>query len=58
MTPYEEVRDVIQRMMTLKETLETTDIDYFGKGQLEKLTVACSELKLTATEVLKSIDEK
>lgn len=32
MTPYEEVLDVIQRMMTLKETLETTDADYFGKG--------------------------
>lgn len=58
MTPYEEVYDVIQRMLTLKETLETTDADYFGKGQLEKLTKTCNELSKTVTEVSKYFEEE
>lgn len=51
-TPLEEVKNLIQNIRQSKETLETTDLEYFSSTDLHTLIDLSEEISLIAKEIV------
>ena len=56
-SPYEEIYELIEKMEEAKETLEGTDLDYFGKSQLEKLNKLSNQIAAISFQMISAMKE-
>lgn len=57
-SPYEEINELIEKMEEAKETLEGTDLEYFGKSQLEKLNRLSNQIAAISYKMVSAMEEQ
>lgn len=55
--PFEEVKELIKKIQAVKETINTTDEEYFDSDDLKILAKECSELILICDNTIGLIKE-